>query len=128
MAIILGCAPKLAHKNYPGFELWLACLRGEEAAWAEMKEYNIQDILTLEEVYMKMRPWIRNHPNLGILLEHDAPVCPKCGSTHIHHRGYTTTNAGKYRRYRCNDCGGWGRSRYTEYDPVKRKQLLVNAV
>lgn len=128
LAIILGCAPKLAHKNYPGFELWLACLRGDEAAWDEMKVYNIQDILTLEEVYMKMRPWIRNHANLGILLEADVPVCPKCGSVHVHHRGYTTTNTGKYRRYRCVDCGGWARTRLTEYDKEKRKVLLVNAV
>jgi predicted RNA-binding Zn-ribbon protein involved in translation (DUF1610 family) len=128
LAIILGCAPKDQHKDFPGFELWLECLRGNDAAWNEMRLYNIQDILTLEEVYIKMRPWIRNHANLGIYIEHDGPVCPKCGSVHVTRRGYTTTNTGKYQRFRCNDCGGWARSRITELPKELRKVLLVNAV
>lgn len=128
LAMILGCEAKEAHKNFPGFELWLECLRGNDAAWEEMKTYNIQDILTLEEVYLKMRPWIRNHTNLGVLIEADVPVCPKCGSLHVHHRGYTTTNTGKYKRFRCVDCGGWARTRLTEYAKDKRQVLLVNAV
>lgn len=128
LAMVLGCEAKGGHHKFPGFELWLECLRGNEEAWEEMQVYNIQDVLTLEEVYLKMRPWIRNHPNLGIYLEQDQAVCPKCGSKHVHQRGYTTTNTGKYKKFRCVNCGGWGRSRYTEYDKDKRKALLVNAV
>lgn len=127
LAIALGCEEKESHKNFPGFELWLECLRQNEDAWAEMKTYNIQDVTTLEEIYLKMRPWITNHPNVAILQESDELICGKCGSHHIHFRGYTTTNAGKYRKFQCQDCGGWGRSRYTEYPKDKRKSLITNA-
>lgn len=118
---------KLSHKKYPGFELWLGCLRGDEEAWEEMKEYNINDILVLEELYLKLRPWVRNHPNAGVYLESDATVCPKCGSHHIHYRGYSHTNVAKYHRFRCNDCGGWGRTRVMVGDKEKRKVLGTNA-
>lgn len=119
---------KLEHKKYPGFELWLGIMNDEEAAWEENKAYNIGDVTSLEDLYIVMRPFIRNHPNLGILMEEDRPVCPKCGSHHLHYRGYATTNVGKYRRLVCLDCGGWSRTRYTELDKEKRKQLVVNAV
>ena len=119
---------KLAHKKFPGFELWLECLRGNNEAWEEMKEYNINDVLVLEQLYLRLRPWVDNHPNAGVILEEDVPVCPKCGSKHLQKRGYSYTTTGKYQRFRCNDCGGWGRSRFTEYPKDKRKALIVNAV
>lgn len=122
----LGCAPKLAHAKFPGFNLWLQCLKQNDEAWKEMKEYNIQDVLTLEEVYLKLRPWIKNHPNIGVIDEPDKPVCPKCGSHHIHFRGYTTTNVSKFRKFVCLDCGGWGRSRFNVMDKDKRKVLGAN--
>jgi len=128
IADALGCAPKLKHQHFPGFELWLQCLKQNDKAWKEMKEYNVQDVLTLEEVYLKLRPWIKNHPNIGVLDEQDVPVCPKCGGRHINYRGYVTTNVSKFRKFVCMDCGGWGRTRYNELAPEKRKQLTTNAL
>lgn len=122
----LGCAPKMQHQNFPGFELWKECIQQNDEAWAEMKKYNIQDVETLEEVYLRMRPWITNHPNIGVLDEGQKPVCPKCGSSHIHYRGYTTTNVSKFRKYVCTDCGGWGRTRFNELEKDVRKSLLAN--
>lgn len=128
LAKALGCKEKLKHKNFPGFELWSECLAGNEKAWEELKKYNIQDVVTLEEVYLKMRPWIRNHPNVGIDDGNSTASCPKCGSTHVHFRGYATTNAGKYRRFVCLDCGGWSRARFNEYPKQLRKELLANII
>lgn len=119
---------KLAHKKYPGFELWLECLNGNEEAWEEMKEYNINDVFVLEHLYKVMLPWVTNHPNSGVVEESDTHVCPKCGSSHVQKRGHYYTNTGKYQRFRCSDCGGWSRSRYSEYPKEKRGALLVNAV
>lgn len=119
---------KLKHKKFPGFELWLECLRGNSEAWEEMKEYNIHDVLVLEQLYLKLLPWIDNHPNHGVIAEEDVPVCPKCGSKHVQKRGFAHTTTGKYQRFVCNSCGGWGRSRHTEYPKDKRKALIVNAV
>ena len=127
IAKILGCAPKKQHATFPGFELWLQCLKQNDKAWEEMKNYNIQDVVTLEEVYLRMRPWIKNHPNMGVVQELDVTVCPKCGSPHIHFRGYTTTNVGKYRKFQCQDCKGWGRTRFTEYPKELKKELATNA-
>ena len=119
---------KLTHAKYPGFELWLACMQGDEEAWKEMREYNIVDTLSVRDVYKAMRPWVRNHANLAVHIESDEHVCPKCGSDRLHRRGYAYTNVGKYIRFQCTDCGGWSRTRYTEYPKEKAKSLLTNAV
>lgn len=118
----LGLTTKDDHKNFPGFELWLECLRNNDAAWEEMKEYNIQDVESLEELYLRLRPYMRNHPNVA-RDGGDSVACVKCGSHRIQYRGYYYTRAGLcYRRYVCLDCGGWGRVRFSEKDkaPVGR--------
>lgn len=119
---------KDGHKKFPGFELWVGVLANDPAAWEEMREYNIQDILVLEELYLKMRPWMKRHPNVGVYDDGEKPVCPKCGSDHIHFRGFAHTNVGRYHRFQCNDCGGWGRTRLSVYPNELRKNLVVNAV
>lgn len=119
---------KDGHKKFPGFELWLGVLANNPEAWEEMREYNIQDILVLEELYLKMRPWMRRHPNVGVFSDGERPVCPKCGSSDIHYRGFAHTNIGRYRRFQCNSCGGWGRTRSTVYPKSLRENLVVNAV
>jgi DNA polymerase elongation subunit (family B) len=127
LAKVLKYAPKMSHSKFPGFELWLQCLKQNDEAWAEMMEYNIQDVLTLEEVYLRLRPWMKQHPNVAVKEEAERTLCPKCGSHHIHFRGYYNTNVGKYRKFQCQSCGGWGRTRHTEYPKDKRKHLAVNA-
>lgn len=127
LADILGVPPKKLHKKFPGFLLWAECLKNNPEAWAECKVYNKGDVETLEAIYLKMLPWIDNHPNLGALMEDEEMVCPKCGSKHLQKRGFHVSNTGKYQRYCCNNCGGWSRSRYTEYPKELRKQLMVNA-
>lgn len=115
---LFGLKKKEDHKKFPGFELWKECLLGNEEAWEEMREYNIADILALEELYLRMRPYIRNHPNVVRDIHDEGEVvCPKCGSSNIQWRGYYFTRAGLcYRRFVCLDCGGWGRVRYSEKD------------
>lgn len=125
---ILGVEKKDDHKRFPGFELWSECLKGNAEAWKEMRTYNIQDVDTLEQVYLKMRPWMRKHPNVGVFDEQEVPVCPNCGSKHIQYRGYAHTNVSKFRRFVCNDCGTWSRTRFNVLDVGIRKNLLVKAV
>ena len=117
---------KDGHKKFPGFELWLGVLANNPEAWAEMKEYNIQDILVLEELYLTMRPYMKRHPNVGVFEDNEKPVCPKCGSVHITYRGYAHTSVGRYHRFQCNDCGGWGRTRLSVYPKELKKNLVVN--
>jgi len=117
--------PKSKHKDFPGFELWTECLAGNKKAWAAMRKYNIRDIVATEQVYLRLRPWVDDHPNINVYHDDsDVHRCPKCGSPNQENRGYAYTNVGQYHRYRCGDCGGWSRSRYTLNPTVKRKSLL----
>ena len=126
LATVLGCSPKLSHKKFPGFELWLACIQNNDDAWDELREYNIQDVITLEEVYEKIRPWAPNHPNIGNI-DGKSMVCPKCGSDHLQHRGYYKTSVSTFKRFQCQNCGSWPRARISEKGEYT-SGLLVNAV
>jgi len=117
---------KLAHKKFPGFELWEECLKDNPAAWREMKSYNITDTLALEEIYLRLRPWIEGHPNVAVYNEFEDYACPKCGSADVQKRGSSYTQTGRYHRFQCTGCGGWSRSRYTTNTINKRKALLSN--
>ncbi len=113
VAKALGLGEKVATG---GFELWLDCMAGNIEAWTKMVEYNKQDVALTEEIYRKLRPWIKNHPNIGNFMDdaHEEAICPKCGGKHVHYRGYARTNVGTFRRFQCMNCGGWGKHRLHE--------------
>lgn len=118
---------KMTHGKFPGFLLWKEFLLGNPAARKEMRKYNIQDIVSLEELYIILRPWMGGHPNLTTFVDGDKPACPKCGSVHVEPRGFRHTSVSRYVRYRCSDCGGWSRGRFSVRDnKAFGKQLLVN--
>lgn len=117
---------KSAHSKFPGFKLWLECLKGNKEAWAEMRHYNPQDTVATEEVYLKLRPFIVGHPNVAVYNDDATKACPNCGSTDVRNKGWRYTQTGKYPRYHCNSCGAWSRGGYTENTIAKRKSLLRN--
>jgi len=121
---------KSSHSDFPGYELWEECIKGNEDAWAEMRDYNTVDIKTTEDVYIVMRPYMTQHPNVGVFTDNDDPTCPKCGSTDVNHNKtkWAYTNIGKYKRYRCNSCGGWARGRAIMGSTSSREHILVNQV
>lgn len=126
LADVLTDVPKDKHKDFPGFELWTACLAGNQKAWAAMRKYNPRDVIATEKLYLRLRPWIVGHPSVAVGSGHDAETCPKCGSHDIHPRGYVTTQVGVYQRYRCDSCGGWSRGRYDQNGKEARRLLLSN--
>lgn len=128
IADALGCTPKMKHTKYPGFKLFIECKRGNEDAWKELKKYNIQDIDTLEEVYIKMRAWATNHPNLGVFFEEYRSVCPKCGSGELERISPIRTNTQVYEGYRCSNCGGLCRGTRTIAPIQRRRTMTTQAV
>jgi hypothetical protein len=127
LAKALGCrSRKNEHKRFPGMKLWQECLNKNPDAWDEMQHYNIMDVRVLEEVYLKMRPWIDKHPNVGIYMDAKSPVCPKCGSKHVEKRGYSYTEAGVYNKFHCLKCGGYSRGKQTVNSREHRRNQLVN--
>lgn len=102
----LGLEGKVEHE---GHMLWVRCMAGDPEAWAEMEEYNVQDVRLTEEFYDKLLPWISNHPNMGLYVDEAKPICNKCQSDRMQKRGYARTNVSIFQRYQCQNCGGWGR-------------------
>jgi hypothetical protein len=112
----LGVGKKKEHR---GFELWIDCMKNNNSdAWAEMEEYNIGDVILLERVYDRLKPWIKNHPNQN-LYSNGRHVCPACGGEKLHKRGTSYTISGRYQRYVCLDCHKWSR------DVKKDKESLA---
>lgn len=108
------------------FELWKKCVDGNEKALEKMQIYNKHDVELLEDVYMKIRPWIHSHPNLGLYVDATEPICSNCGSKNVtltDKFSYTTT--GKYPLYRC-ECGAYIRVRTSSLSKEKKKNLLVS--
>jgi hypothetical protein len=126
---ILGVPPKDEHEEYPGFKLWAACLQDIPAAWKVMQRYNKQDITSTEFVYLKIRPWIANHPNLGVfqpLLE--KPICPNCGSTNLKPWDRRANlQQGAYIRLLCGACGAWSRGKEMLLKLSKRRSMLAGS-
>ena len=86
-----------------GIDLWDKCEAGDEKALEKMDMYCRNDVKILEELYIALRPYITNHPNLGVYLE--GKVCNNCGSSSLKENGYHTTQSHKYITYKCKDCG-----------------------
>lgn len=117
----LAEAMDVARKGSPGgFETWEGCLAGDPKAWAKMKKYNKQDIPPLEEIYLKLRPFMDNHPGMNLYSVDNFDKCPKCGGGPLHKRGTKkTTKVGVVQRYQCQNCDGWSQARRGEKTEVQ---------
>ncbi len=87
-----------------GLALWDGCEAGDHLCWDKMVRYCDQDVRALEDVYLKQRPYMKNHPNLNIITEDES--CPKCNSMDRVKNGFRYTNVGIYQKYKCKGCGG----------------------
>jgi Aeromonas phage DNA polymerase exonuclease subunit len=117
---------KLQHKKYPGFELWSECLKGNKSAWAEMKKYNIHDVLSLEELYTKIAPW-GTPINLSHYSDSEDHIC-SCGGKKFFKNGYYYTPVSRFIRLRCKDCGAEIRERVNTFSKEKKKSIKVGTV
>lgn len=88
-----------------GFDLWLKCMAGDKKAWKLMEQYNKQDVILLEKIYDRLKPWMLNHPSLAAL--NPGPGCPKCGSKTVQKRGFMMTPLKKKQQWQCTSCRGW---------------------
>ena len=105
----LGVFLELGEKEkHAGFDTWEGCMSGDEKAWKTMKKYNNQDVLLLEQVYLKLLPWITNHPAINSISGIE-DACPNCGQTGmLIGQGHHVLKSGaKKRRYQCTNCGHW---------------------
>lgn len=99
----LGLPGKLSHT---GHALWVGCMTDDPKSWKLMEKYCKQDVDITEDLYNYIRPWIPNHPNVGLL--NGELGCINCGSILLVKRGFAYTSMGKFQQYKCV-CGKWQR-------------------
>jgi hypothetical protein len=88
------------------FGLWLEVMKGSKKALKEMVEYNKVDVIRNEGVYLKLRPFMKNHPHRGAMIGEERNCsCRACGSTNVKKNGIRHTAAGlKKQEIQCREC------------------------
>lgn len=99
----------LSTKMDTNMGLWISCMNGDKDSLQYMETYNVQDVLSNEETYTTLRPWMKSHPELAIYVNSTQGGVCRCGSTNIEPGGFYSTDKARYQAYRCNDCGAIGR-------------------
>jgi hypothetical protein len=84
------------------FSLWTECDNSNPKSLDKMRKYNEHDVELLEAVYLKMRPWIPNHPNFTIY-EKVIGRCPMCFGNYENIGAYTAAKK-QYDEFRCTQC------------------------
>lgn len=94
------------------FSVWLGCMEHLKnrklpiTDFLQMEKYNKQDVVLLEKIYLKLRPWSVRHPNVAQISE-KLEACPKCGSDKLKSKGFKYTTRSIFRQYQCKSCGGY---------------------
>lgn len=101
----LGNYLGVGRKIHTEGSLWERCMDGEMKAFKEMLKYNKQDVLLLEKVYQKLKPWYSNHPHMKP--EKGMDSCNVCGSNNIYKRGVWRLVSGIKPKLQCQNCGHW---------------------
>ena len=116
----LGIGNKIKHT---GHELWQGWEAKDPAAIKLMIKYCNQDVMLLQRLYYRIRPWIKSHAVIGLLDDKGRPTCSNCGSTKVHSRGDYT--AAGYKRFQCKDCKTPLRGRRQQLSVEQRDNALT---
>lgn len=102
-------------KIHTSQELWYASMRGEVPALNKMTKYCKQDVIVLEKIYDKLKPYMKNHPHVGVISGGQKVDCPKCGSIDVVKVKVRVTSGGaKTQQYQCKQCGSYHTTTYKE--------------
>ena len=112
-----------------GWSLWQRCMEGDPLAFIEMETYNIGDITTLEDLYLKLRPFMKMHPNVALYQDNTSEACVACGSDKLvavaGKSAYTQLS--EFEVLRC-ECGKLNRRRVNLRTKADMKNTLMNVV
>jgi predicted RNA-binding Zn-ribbon protein involved in translation (DUF1610 family) len=99
----------LGHGKLPTSEgLWLRALKGDKVAVKEMTDYCEVDVIRLEELYLRLRPYFKTHPHVGVITQGVKNDCPKCGSIRMSKSKIRISATGtKTQQLQCQDCGSY---------------------
>ena len=113
---------KLEEKLDTEFNLWIECMNGNPSSLKRMQDYNRTDVVGLEELYLKLRPYMKSHPNFAVMLDDDC--CTVCGSTSLKQtKKYYYTGSSRFKLYTCSSCHSpfiRGKNSHTDKSVSKR--------
>lgn len=103
----LGIQTKLEHE---GIKMWEKIQTGTPEEQKEylqkMVEYNRQDIVATEDMYLTLRKYMGHKTHFGVLNGKERFTCPNCGSKNVSLDRTTVTPAGTVQRImKCTDDG-----------------------
>jgi hypothetical protein len=104
MAKYLGVTHKQSHE---GRIMWKLVESEDPKVRKEylqkMVDYNIGDIVTTEEIYLRLRKFLRAQTHFGVLAGGERYGCPTCGGDNVEDLNTITTAAGTVQHVlRCN--------------------------
>lgn len=112
---------KSSHAKFAGHSLWKEFVRGNPEAIQEMREYNIIDVISLQELYEIIAPWSSKLPVFEVY-EDDINMDEWVED------GFHYTNLAKYQRYRNKHTGQYRRGKVNLLGKEKKASLLSNIV
>ena len=127
IAQYLGVGKKL---ETGGLDLWKkVCLEKDEAALQKMVDYCKQDVVILEKVFEKLRPYSKHKVNYATLRGGDKFECPNCGTYNVRlSKTYTTSTGVMRHSMQCKDgcSSAYTVSNKTYQDWLKHLILVKN--
>lgn len=119
-----------AGKIHTEMSLWERAEAGDKKALQEMQTYNINDVFTTEDIYLRIRGWMKTHPNFAMFfemyqeLQEGEYMCPRCTqviySTKFTRKWRSPTGY-VYKSCNCPHCGAILRK--TERTPGQKANL-----
>lgn len=96
-------------KGFVPWVHWLRAQYGDKKSMKILLDYCVDDVLTLEELYLKIRPLITDHPHVSGHVDGNDPrtQCTCCGSYCSQARGTRRTRLYEVYRRSCNVCGSF---------------------
>lgn len=125
----LGIQTKLEHE---GIKMWEKIQTGTPEEQKEylqkMVEYNRQDIVATEDMYLTLRKYMGHKTHFGVLNGQERFTCPNCGGKNVSLDKTTVTPAGTVQRImKCNDDGvvyKISNKQYMDYLEYKMKESI----
>ena len=107
-----------------GFKLWQDIVVDNcSKAMNKMVKYCKQDVVVLEKVYDRLKPYTKAKTHVGMTLGKDFDSCPECGEDSMVGRGTNiTVGGGVKRRLQCTSCGKYTSVPLTKLDTLVRKR------
>lgn len=90
--------------EHEGWALWTKTHSRDAEAMKTMEAYCKQDVLLLEKVFTRLKPFVKDMPNFNLFRDKDNEGCPNCESLESVKLGLRYERNGIKQRRRCKSC------------------------